>query len=212
MNQVTDAETASSALKAFYRVGAVTALIVLALFLVGVVGLVTEGLQLTAPGGWFTQLQNNWLVVLFKLNAGFIGVQPSLLNAFNALDFVIMALSCIMFLALYFTLKRTSRVWSLVAASLPFLGIPVFLLTGTAGRSTLLIGGLIISVVMLRSKTFGKATAYAGIVASVLLFFAGDIATAIFSSSSTIAVFIGVGYMLWMAWFFWIARRLFQTR
>jgi hypothetical protein len=46
----------------------------------------------------------------------------------------------------------------------------------------------------------------------VLLFFAGDIATAIFSSSNIIAVLIGAGYVLWMIWFFLIASRLFQLR
>jgi len=54
---------------------------------------------------------------------------------------------------------------------------------------------------MLRSNTFSKLTAYIGIVASVLLFFAGDIATAVFSSSSVIALFIAIGYMFWMVWF-----------
>jgi hypothetical protein len=166
-------------------------------------------LQLTASNGWFIQLQNNWLVVLFRLNAGFSGVQPRL-DVLNLLDISIMALFCIMFLALYVALKRTSKIWSIVAVSLPFLGIPVFLITSTAGRSTLLIAGLIISAVMLRSKIFRKPTAYAGIVASVLLFFAGDIATAIFSSSKVIAVLIGIGYVLWMVWFFLIAQRLYH--
>ncbi len=63
---------------------------------------------------------------------------------------------------------------------------------------------------MLKSKIFSKPTAYVGIVASMILFFAGDIATAIFSSSNVIAVLIGVGYVLWMAWFLIMAQRLNQ--
>jgi len=210
MNQITDAETPKSAWKSLYRVGAAVALTVLVLFLIGIIGTIYQALQPNTTNGWFTQLQNNWLIVLFKLNAGFSGVQPDLLNVLNLLDFVIMALFCTMFLALYVALKSTSRIWSLIATSLPFLGILVFLITRTAGRSTLLIAGLIISAVMLRSKIFSKPTAYVGIVASVLLFFAGDIATAIFFSSNIIAVLIGTGYVLWMIWFNLITRTLCQ--
>jgi hypothetical protein len=47
-------------------------------------------------------------------------------------------------------------------------------------------------------------------VASVLLFFVGDIATAVFASSKIIAFFLGVGYVLWMTWFLSITRSLFQ--
>jgi hypothetical protein len=210
MNQVADVETADAAWKGFYRVGAVAALITLAFLLVGIIGIISASLQSTATNGWFTQIQNNWLVVLFKLNAGFSGVQQDLLNTLNLLDIAIMILLGIVFLALYEALRRASKIWALIAAFLPFIGIPIFLVTATAGRSNLLIGGLIISAVMLRSNIFSKVTAYVGIVASVLLFFAGDIATAIFSSSSVIATFIAVGYMLWMIWFLLIAQRLFQ--
>ncbi|OHE27484.1 MAG: hypothetical protein A3K40_04780 [Syntrophobacterales bacterium RIFOXYC2_FULL_60_23] len=133
-----------------------------------------------------------------------------MLNVLNLLDIAIMAIFCTMFLALYNAFKHISKMGSLIAASLPFLGIPVFLITSTAGRSTLLIAGLIISAVMLKSKIFSKPTAYVGIVASMILFFAGDIATAIFSSSNVIAVLIGVGYVLWMAWFLIMAQRLNQ--
>ena len=121
-----------------------------------------------------------------------------------------MALFCTMSLSLYVALKPSSKIWSLIATVLPFLGIPLFFATDTMGRSNLLIGGLLFSVVMLRSKVFSKLTAYAGIAASVLLFFLGDIATTIFSASRVIATLIAVGYILWMMWFFLIARRLYQ--
>ena len=212
MNQVADGETADAAWKGFYRVGAVATLITLALFLIGISGIISVGLQSTLTNGWFTQLQNNWLVVLFKLNVGFSGVQQDLLNTLNLLDTVIMILLGIVFLALYGLLKRASKIWALIAAFLPFIGIPIFLITATAGRSNLLIGGLIISAVMLRRNIFSKVTAYVGLMASTLLFFAGDIATAIFSSSSVIAAFIAVGYMLWIIWLLLLARKLFQNR
>ena len=205
MNQVTDAETANSRWRWLYKVGSASALVLLLLFLSGVISI------LNIVNGWLTPFLDNWLVVLFKVNAGFSGAQLGL-TSFNLLDLFIMALFSVMFLALYFTLRRTSKSWSLVGAAFPFMGIPVFLITGTAGRSALLIGALIMSVGTLRSKFFGKVNAYVGILASVLLFFAGDIATVVFSTSNIIAIFIGTGYVLWMVWFFQIARRLFQLR
>jgi hypothetical protein len=148
--------------------------------------------------------------VLFRLNVELSSVQTNLLNVLNLVDIVIMVLFGIMFLALYAALSHTSRIWSAVATSLPFLGIVIFLITHTAGRSGLLIGGLIFSIIMLGSTIFSKGSAYVGIVASVLLFFAGDIGTTIFSASKIIALFIGVGYVLWMIWFFLIGQRLFR--
>jgi hypothetical protein len=210
LNQLTDAETAESRWNWLYRIAGAAALIVLALFLIGIIGIITVGPRPTTTNGWFTPFQDNWLIVLFKLNAGFSGVQPDSLHVLNLLDIAIMALFGTMFLALYVALRHTNKIWSAVAASLPFLGIAVFLITSTAGRSGLLVGGLIISTVMLRSNIFSKVSAYAGIVASTLLFFAGDIGTAIFSSSNIIAILIGIGYVLWMIWFFLIGQRLFQ--
>jgi hypothetical protein len=138
-----------------------------------------------------------------------MGFQANL-NVINLIDITIMALFCAMFLGLYTALKKTNKIWSLIAAALPFLGILLFLATATAGRSTLLIAALIISIVMLRSNTFSKLTAYMGIVASVLLFFAGDIATAVFSSSGVIALFIAIGYVFWMVWFLLVSQKLYQ--
>jgi uncharacterized membrane protein YgdD (TMEM256/DUF423 family) len=64
---------------------------------------------------------------------------------------------------------------------------------------------------MLRSQRFTKGSACIGIVASGLLFFAGDIATAIFSSSSVIALSITIGYILWMIWFVLVASNLVKN-
>jgi len=63
---------------------------------------------------------------------------------------------------------------------------------------------------MFRSSIFSKVSAWLGIAASTLLFFAGDIGTTIFSSSIIIAVLIGIGYLLWIVWFALIGLKLFQ--
>jgi hypothetical protein len=210
MNRLTDTQPADSRWSWLYKIGGAAALMVFALFLIGIIGIIAVGLQPATTNGWLTPFQNNWLVVLFKLNADFSGVQPGLLNVLNLLDITIMALVGTMFFALYVALRPTHRVWSAVAAALPFLGIVIFLMTSTAGRSGLLIGGLIFSAVMLRSHIFSDVSAYVGLVASVVLFFAGDLGTAIFSSSSIIAFLISIGYVLWMTWFFLVGRRLFS--
>jgi hypothetical protein len=138
-----------------------------------------------------------------------MGFQANL-SVINIIDITIMALFCALFLGLYTTLKKTSRIWSLTATALPFLGIPIFLATATAGRSTLLIAALIISIVMLRSNTFSKLTAYIGIVASVLLFFAGDIATAVFSPSAIIALIIAIEYVFGLFGLLLVYQKLYQ--
>ena len=192
-----------------YKVSGMTALILGVLLLIALIGLIIVGLQLDTINGWFSLLQNNWLVVLFKLNAGFNGVHFDLLYGLNPLDIAIMALVATMYLGLYAALRQTSKIGSILAAIQPFLGIVIFIATNTAGRSAVMGAGLVISLVMLRSSIFGKVIALVGILASVLLL-VGDFSTTANSHSDTIAIFIGIGYVLLMTWFFLIARRLFQ--
>ena len=206
MSQITETENKNLMQKNFYKAGVTSSLLAFVLFLIGITSIIATLLQITINNGWFMQLQDNWLILLFKMNMGF----QANLNVINTIDITIMALFCVMFLGLYTALKKTSKIWSLIATALPFLGIPIFLATATAGRSTLLIAALIISIVMLRSNTFSKLTAYIGIVASVLLFFAGDIATAVFSPSAIIALIITIGYLFWMVWLLLVSQKLHQ--
>jgi len=206
MSQITETENKNLTQKNLYKASATSSLLAFVLFLIGITSIIATLLQITINDGWFMQLQDNWLILLFKMNMGF----QANLNVINLIDITIMALFCAMFLGLYTALKKTSKIWSLIATALPFLGIPFFLATATAGRSTLLIAALIISIVMLRSNIFSKPTAYMGIVASVLLFFAGDIATTVFSSSGVVALFIAIGYVLWMVWFLLVSQKLYQ--
>lgn len=195
----------SSPQKWLFRLGGSAALILLVFFLIGVAGISCS--QPPAINSRLSLLQN-WLIVLFKLNVSSCEIQPDALNVLNLLDIIIMALFGVMFLSLYVALRQAARIWSVVAVSLPFLGMIVFLVTKTAGRSGLMIGGLIFSIIMLKSDIFLKATAYLGIVAAMLLFFAGDLATTFFSPLNLIAISISIGYLLWMIWFYQIAQRL----
>jgi hypothetical protein len=131
------------------------------------------------------------------------------LYGLNPLDIAIMVLVAIMVLGLYTALRRTSRIWSLVAAVMPILGIILFIATKLAGRSGVMGTGLVISFVMLRSNIFGRMTAVWGILASLLLL-AGDFGTTANSHSTIVAILVGIGYVLLMTWFFLVGRRLLQ--
>ncbi len=189
----------------FIRLGGLSAYLLLALFLIGLTGIAS------AENKW-SFLQDNWLMILFKINASFQRTSPDRLNLLNLVDLVIMVLFGLLFLSLYAALHHTSRIWSIVAASLPFLGLVLFLITRTAGRSALLVGGLIFSILMLWNSSFNKACAYTGIFGSALLFFGGDLGTAFLPPSDLIAFVIGIGYVLWMVWFFLIGLGPFFGR
>jgi hypothetical protein len=147
-------------------------------------------------------------MVIFKLHAGFKGVGSSRLYELNFLDIAIMALIGTMYIGLYAALRRTSKLWSLIALVQPFLGIAIFITTKSAGRSGVMGAGLVISFVMLRSNIFNKVTAFIGIMSSIFLL-VGDISVSN-SDSNLITIFTGIGYLVFTAWFFLIARRFFQ--
>ena len=155
-----------------------------------------------------TLFQNNWLVVIFKLHAGFNGIESNLLYELKLLDIVIMAFVATTCLGLYVALRRTSKIWSAIAAVQPIVGIVLFIATKTAGRSAVMGAELVISAVMLRTTLFNKLTAFLGMLSSVLLL-VGDFSVGI-THSYVIAILTGIGYVLLMTWFFLIARRLFQ--
>ena len=201
-------ETTDSRWKGLYKVGGAAALIAGILLLIAMISLITSVLQPGAINSWLSLFQNNWLIVIFKLHAGFSGIQIDLLHILNFLDIAILALVGTMYLGLYAALRRTSRIWSIIALALPFLGIVLFIATKTAGRSAVMGAGLVISVVMLRNNIFNRVTAYMGILASVLLL-VGDFSAGVLHSNIITTLF-GIGYVLLMTWFFLISRRLFQ--
>ncbi|MBN1312183.1 MAG: hypothetical protein JXB30_12255 [Anaerolineae bacterium] len=198
-DQGLDGSSMDSGWRNLYRVGGVAAWIVTGLFLAALFLIVVD-IQAVAF------LEDNFLILLFKLHAGFGGVREELLEGFSPLDSVIVALVGMMFLALYPILKRVSKVWAIAAVSLPFIGLGLFLITQDIGRSGILAAGLITSSITLRSSNLNKGTAFVGLVASISLL-AGDIGTA-FGYSGLLAVFIGVGYVLFMVWCALIGWRL----
>jgi hypothetical protein len=190
-----------------YAVGGVSALILLGLLIIGAAGVVRL-LSGSAPVGRLELLEGNWLVVLFKANIPGSGVGEGSLAVLNPLDLAIMVLFVIMSIALSVALRHAGHTLAVIAVVLAILGIPVFLATGMAGRSAVLVSGLVLSVAELRANAFSKRNACLGIAASALLFFGGDIATALLRPSVSVAALIAVGYLLWLIWLLFLAFRL----
>ena len=203
-----NAGTAGSRWNWLYRFSGAAAFTVGVLFLTAVIDFVRAGPQPVTPNGWLPSFQNNWLAIIFKLQAGFIGGQPDPLYGLNLLDLAILALVGMSYAGLYAALRRTSKVWSMIALAQPFLGIVLFMTTKTAGRCGVMGAGLVISAVMLRSKLFNRLFAYTGLLSGVLLL-AGDLGAGM-APSYFLATLTGIGYLLLVAWFFLVAGRLFQ--
>jgi hypothetical protein len=188
-----------------YRISGAAALMTGGLFAAAAISL---SLSILEPDNRLSLLENNWLIVIFKLLAGFPGVRSSLLYGLSVLDILILVLLVITYAGLYVVLRGTSRLWSIVAFIQPVLGLVLFLITHLAGRSTVMGAELVISLVMMRSKFFDKRIAVMGIL-SALLLSAGDIGASL-APSMILAIFMGVGYVLLVSWLLLVGLRFFQ--
>jgi hypothetical protein len=72
------------------------------------------------------------------------------------------------------------------------MGLILFIATKTAGRSSVMLAVLIISLVMLGNELFSKVMVYAGILASIFLL-AGDFSVGV--QSDMITILFGIGYV-----------------
>jgi len=105
MSQITETENKNLTQKNFYKASATSSLLALVLLLIGITSIIATLLQITINDDWFMQLQDNWLILLFKMNMGF----QAKLNVINLIDITIMALFCAMFLGLYTALKKQAK-------------------------------------------------------------------------------------------------------
>lgn len=179
-------------------IGALAGWALFGAFLIGAFGLLRTG---SLPA-------RNWLLVLFDLNFRPSSTSSTALGAFSPLDITLLLLFGTVMAATYPALSQSRKAWAAIAVALPFVGALVFIATSTAGRSAVLVSGLISSILALRSQFGNKLGAVSGIVASILLLVVGDFGTAAFPPSALIAVLIGVGYLLWTAWLLLIAMEL----
>jgi hypothetical protein len=204
---VTKVKSADFRKKELYKFSGGAALILGLLFVIAVIILIMA--QLGILNGWLSQLQNIWLIKLLQLNAGINGVSFNMMHGLNLPDIIILVLVFVVHIGLYTTLRRTSKIWSVIALVQPFLGILIFVITEEWGRSAVMGAGLVISIVMLRSNIFGKTIAFLGIMACVLLL-VGDFSTSDSAHSIFVAFLIGIGFTLLTIWFFLVGKRLLR--
>lgn len=185
---------------------------------------------------WFTLFQNNWFLGL--RNLGLLNVVLTTLaipiffalyaahrrvnRAYAALAMIIAFIGVSTFFATNraFPMLELSRQYAaamtdaqrsmIAAAGQAMLSVGQSHTPGTfMGFLLLEVAGIVISIVMLRSKVFDKATAYAGILGfGLLLVF--EVCSSFVPALGVAMLFAMGGGLLSMAWYILIARRLFQ--
>jgi hypothetical protein len=183
------------------RVGGVAAALTVVFLVLGLVGLVIEqkGLGL-----------RNWLVVLLQMNSGFGSLPSDPLRVSNLLDVVVLALVGLTFLGLWPIVGRQHRIWTAIAIALPFVGIPLLLVSGLQGRSAVMGAGIVISVLMFVSGNRTKLLVSIGLFANALLL-AGDFGTGVLPGGP-VAVAVAIGYVSLLGWYVLLAVNLLGQR
>lgn len=244
MSKATHFTTVDPGFKSLYLVGGAAAIVSAVVFrrnLGPEASLITGQVAPSTMIDWYTLLQDNRLLGL------------AFLNIFDIVDYALVGM---MFLALYFALRRYNKSYMSLASALGFMGLAVYFTSNTAlsvlslsdqyaaatsdaQRSMLLAAGqaimaanppgviypgtgnylsfllvaaagLIISLVMLQSALFSKATAYIGLLASAFDL-ACCIAIAYRPVISPICVFlIAAAGLLLMVWHILIGLRLIR--
>lgn len=169
--------------------GGIAAIVTAATLLVGVAGMATDDRR-TRP----------WLVVLFKINAGYDSRET--LRGVEPVDVVLLLLAGVTYAGFWPGPGGDHPVWMVLAIAQPLLGIPLLLATRTLGRSGLMGGGFVLSILMLVAGTW-TAAGWLGAVASGLLL-VGDFGTT-GRRSRLLAVLLAVGYGALVVWFGWVA-------
>ena len=221
--------TADSPWKNLIKIGGVAAILIVVFSLIEVVIEASGGSGLTSTPTsvleWFTLLQTNPLLGL------------AILGIFETIFF---PLGVLMFMGLYFPLRRTSESLMAIGTALYFIGTTIYFASnnafamlnlsnqyavatsevqksmllaagqavmateqGTGMIMTFLLGslaGIIVSIVILRSKTFSKPIAIIGIVANVFGLFGASLGLAVWT----------INGLLMMVWTLMVGRRLLQ--
>jgi hypothetical protein len=139
-----------------------------------------------------------WLVVLFMINAGDNDVSRETLRGVQPVDVWLLALAAAVYMGFWPGPGTHQVMWMSLAIAQPLLGIPLLMSTHLFGRSGLMGGALVLSILMLGGGTW-SATGWLGLLASLPLL-VGDFGTS-GRASRALAVLVAVGYGALMAWF-----------
>ena len=236
MRQVTDAETTDPTYKGLYKLGGIAAFIAVALTLGEVIGHAFYP-QPGTVSDWFMLFQSNRIIGLLDFWGLEVPMYAMFTIVFLALYVVLRkANEGRMAIALTFALLgigiffATNNPFSMLSLSNQYAAATTdaqrstFLAAGQAilantnqravggfnmGLFLVSVAGLMISSVMLRSKSFSRLTAYVGILAYVLSLV--DYLREALTSSATVALLVILPSALFlMIWFVLVGRRLYQ--
>lgn len=236
MNQTTQAETAGSDYKNLYRLGGAAALIVVGVTVLEVIGFIIYP-QPGTVSDWFALFQRNKFIGLFDFWGLEVVMYAMFTLVFLALYMLLReANKDLMIIATIFALLgmgvffATNNPFSMLSLSNQYAAA-----TTDAQRATLLaagqtilantgqravggfnmglflvsVAGLIVSAVMLQSKSFSRSTAYAGILAYALSL--ADYLRQALTQSAVIALLVILPNALFVViWFALVGRRLLQ--
>jgi hypothetical protein len=173
------------------RVGAVAAIVAAVTLLVGVAGMTRSAPRLRP-----------WLLTLLRINAGYGDVSRETLRGIAPVDVVLLLLAGATYAGFWPGPGTSHVLWMTLAIAQPLLGIPLLLGTRLQGRSGLMGGALVLSILMLLDGVWTGA-GWLGTTATVLLL-VGDFGTT-GRPRRLLATALAVGYGTLIAWFGWVA-------
>ncbi|MBN1886523.1 MAG: DUF4386 family protein [Thermoflexales bacterium] len=226
-------QVADSRWKNLYRVGGIAPLVALAFYLIEALAIGLGGTYPTTTESWYALLQRNKLLGLLDLNALDILSIALLGTLFLALYqllkrysesymaiatffaflgiavFVVprVAMLSILLLSDQYAAAATEAQRTRILTAGDTLGSLGTATPQTAGFFFIAAAVLIISLVMLRSGAFGKATAYAGILAGVITV-ANDFSLVV--APSIAGLIMPISGVFWIVWWVLISRMLFK--
>ena len=175
------------------RVGGIAAVMAAGTLMIGIGGFASRNVRLRP-----------WLTVLFGINGESGDVSRDSLKAIQAIDIALLLLAGVTFMGFWPGPGTHQVAWMLLTIALPFAGIPVLFATRLAGRSALMGGAVVLSILMIVGRGW-TGVGYLGLAASGLLL-VGDFGTG--RPSRLIATIIGTGYLSLVGWFLWLGTRL----
>jgi hypothetical protein len=199
-----------SRLKNYYKFVWIITAVIFALLSLAFISTLFILIKFNFLSNWFRIFDDNWIILFFKMNIGL--VQRESLSTLHMIDFILMILFGFMFIAFFLTLKSKNlifKLFSIFALIGPYLGMILLFTTHSGGRTGLLTGSLIFSILMLINKKFGILTAIIGILANLTILVSCDIFS-LNNISKITSISIVIGYILWLLWFFLVSNKYYQ--
>lgn len=125
----------------------------------GVAALTAAAILLAGIGGLSTRTSplRPWLAVLFGINAGRGDVTLDTLREIKPIDILLLLLAGVAFIGFWPGPATRQVPWMALAIGLPFAGILILVATGLWGRSGLMGGALVLSILMLLGDGLDRA-------------------------------------------------------